>query len=186
MIRSGISVDKVNGYGQTPLLQALERMSELQLIIAANTGRTSQDILEKEQIQNAQRRVRYIAVVLIEQHANVNATVDWDGKVVSAIHFACHMADWDLVALLLKHGANPKPALPRANLNLFLPTPAAKQRFSDLTAQGTNAGRPPRICPCFSGHPLSKCHSEELPLPDHFTCHCGTKNIREMLQAAQH
>ncbi|KAJ7288206.1 hypothetical protein C8J57DRAFT_1459819 [Mycena rebaudengoi] len=127
---------RVNGYDQIPPLQALEFQ---------NYGGPVPGVFWRfmENFINAQKRVRYIAVALTEQHANVNVTVNWNGDLVSAIHFTCDIADCDLVALLLKHGTNPEPALPCASLDVFLPTPAAKQHFADLKAQGTNPGRPP-------------------------------------------
>ncbi|KAJ7134739.1 hypothetical protein C8R44DRAFT_977259 [Mycena epipterygia] len=105
MIRHGTLIEKTNGKGETPLLQALERTWEQHSF--PQTKANAPDPLPpavmgyKQQIEDAERRVRYIAVLLIGQHANVNSTISWQGKIVSTLHFACAMKDWDLVALLL-------------------------------------------------------------------------------------
>ncbi|KAJ6531323.1 hypothetical protein B0H19DRAFT_1273528 [Mycena capillaripes] len=157
LIRNGIPLDTVNGGGQTPLLQALKRMWELHSIVRhiMNPNRPERQLIlggKKPLMENAQARLRYMVVVLIEQHANVNAIVQWQGIVMSSLHFACSLEDWELVSLLLEHGAHP-----------YLCRSDAKDTI-----------RPPPLCPCFSGQPVSECHSKTLPYPDHFTCSCGS------------
>ncbi|KAJ7675701.1 hypothetical protein DFH06DRAFT_977096 [Mycena polygramma] len=178
MIRHGTLIDKENAKGETPLLQALERMWELHSFLKgkANMPLTPELQGYKEKIENAEQRIRYIAVVLIGQHANVNATVRWQGQLVSSLHFACAMEDWDLAALLLNHGAQSKPIPSCVDAEFFLTSAAAKRRLTGLKANAKGT-RPPRICPCFSGKPMSKCHSERLPYPDDFTCSCGSTKL---------
>ncbi|KAJ7505122.1 hypothetical protein B0H11DRAFT_1851247 [Mycena galericulata] len=179
MIRIGACIDATNGRGQTPLLQALERAWELQslLTMVAKTARVEMphEVLGyKQTLENAHKKIRFIAIVLIDQHADTNATVGWQGKVVSSLHFACAKEDWDLVASLLKHGAQRKPTHTCADVEFFLGTAAAKRRFTALQTKANGTSRPPRLCPCFSGKPLSNCHSKELPYPEEFTCSCGS------------
>ncbi|KAJ6559057.1 hypothetical protein DFH09DRAFT_921755 [Mycena vulgaris] len=175
MLRHGTLIDKENDKGQTPLLQALERIWDLHSVLKKHKGSLPQAVQGyKKQIENAQNRVRYIAVVLIGQHANVNSTVNWQGKVISSLHFACAIEDWDLVTLLLNHGAKSKPTPTCVDVESFLATETAKRRFSGLKANAKEATRPLRLCPCFSGKPMSTCHSERLPYPEDFTCSCGS------------
>ncbi|KAJ7047142.1 hypothetical protein C8F04DRAFT_987586 [Mycena alexandri] len=144
MVRHGFPVDTPNGRGETPLLLALDRLWAMH---TRHKSLPNNGDFSKEESELAQRSLRYIIVLLIEQHANVNATVKWQGHVVSSLHFACAVEDWELVALLLKYGAQPRPTL----------------------------SRPPRLCPCFSEKPLSDCHAgKELAYPDHFICSCGS------------
>ncbi|KAJ7486061.1 hypothetical protein B0H11DRAFT_2016794 [Mycena galericulata] len=184
-IRLGTHIDVKNGRGQTPLLQALERACELHSFLtmvsmAPASAPIPISIIEDTQtVHNAYKRIRYITTVLIDQHANVNATIEWQGKVTSSLHFACAMEDWDLVTALLKHGAERKPTPTCVDAETFLATAAAKHRFAALQADAKGSPRPPRLCPCFSGKPLSDCHSKELPYPDHFTCPCGSKRSFE-------
>ncbi|KAJ7442658.1 hypothetical protein FB451DRAFT_1105628 [Mycena latifolia] len=112
--------------------------------------------------------------MLVGQHANVNSTVTWQHKVVSSLHFACAIDDWDLVVLLLEHGAQVKPTPNCVGVETFLASAAAKRRFNDLKANVKGATRPLRICPCFSEKPIGDCHSKPLPYPDDFTCSCGS------------
>ncbi|KAJ7486011.1 hypothetical protein B0H11DRAFT_1861445 [Mycena galericulata] len=179
MLRHGTPIEKANARGETPLLQALERSWELNSALAKKATKSpipSEVQKYKERIENAQRRIRYIALVLIGQHADVNSTIKWQGNVVSSLHLACAVEDWDLVALLLVHGAQSKPTSACTDVETFLVTPAAKRRFIGLKAN-TKARRPPRLCPCFSGKPMSDCHSKRLPYPDDFTCSCGSTKV---------
>ncbi|KAJ7695939.1 hypothetical protein B0H17DRAFT_1131132 [Mycena rosella] len=181
MIRHGTLIDTENAKGQTPLMQALERIWDLHSVLKRSTVKgplppTMQGY--KTQIENAQNRVRYIAVILIGQHANVNATVNWQGKVVSSLHLACATDDWDLVSLLLEHGAESEPTPTCVDVDTFLVTAASKRRLKGLKANA-KATRPLRICPCFSGEPMSECHSKRLPYPDDFTCSCGSGKVYE-------
>ncbi|KAJ6453460.1 hypothetical protein C8R47DRAFT_1168003 [Mycena vitilis] len=86
-------------------------------------------------LENAQKRLRYLAVVLIEQHANVNATLEWQGTVVLSVHIARILEDWELVALLLEHGAQSKPGPVCTEVKTFLHDAAARRRFNDLQAE---------------------------------------------------
>ncbi|KAJ7486059.1 hypothetical protein B0H11DRAFT_1861539 [Mycena galericulata] len=183
-IRLGTHIDVKNGRGQTPLLQALERAWELRSVLLTTAYAfepiPSSIVVDTQAYENARKRNRYIATVLIDQHADVNATVEWQGKVVSSLHIACAMEDWDLITALLKHGAKRKPTPTCVDAETFLATATAKHRFAALQTDANGVIRPLRLCPCFSGKPLSNCHYKELPYPDEFTCPCGsTKTFKK-------
>ncbi|KAJ7685508.1 hypothetical protein DFH06DRAFT_1158696 [Mycena polygramma] len=179
LIRLGAHIDQENGKGQSPLLQTLGRMWELQISTFKTPASPSEPqhtcIPTGKQLENAQKRLRYLAVVLIEQHANVNATLEWQGTVVSSVHIACILEEWELVALLLKHGAQSKPGPVCTDVKTFLHNAAARRRFNDLKKAENGSARPPQMCPCFSGRLLSECHSQSLPYPDHFVCACVSR-----------
>ncbi|KAJ7147094.1 hypothetical protein C8R43DRAFT_1129874 [Mycena crocata] len=178
MIRHGTLIEKENGKGQTPLLQALDRIWDLHSVLKRHSKQRLPPTVQvyRDQIENAQKRIRYIAIVLIGQHANVNSTLQWQGQVVSSLHLACAVEDWDLVTRLLVHGAQPKPTPACADVETFLATAAAKRRFIGLKAN-TKSTRPPRLCPCFSGKAMSVCHSHRLPYPEEFVCSCGSTKM---------
>ncbi|KAJ6520224.1 hypothetical protein C8R45DRAFT_954352 [Mycena sanguinolenta] len=133
MLRHGTPIGQKNGRGQTPLLHALERLSELRAILKiSNISIPSlQEFQYKAQLvnSNAINRVLYIVRVLIAQHADVNSTGTWKGgKVVSSLHYACNMNDWDLVTLLLEHGAQSKPTPACTDAEDFLTTAGDKSQ----------------------------------------------------------
>ncbi|KAJ7784435.1 hypothetical protein B0H16DRAFT_1402350 [Mycena metata] len=178
MIRQG-TLEKVNSRGETPLLQAMQRISQLWLFLKQyrNLATPTEFQTCREQIENALARIRYIAVVLIGQHADVNATVkDSQGQLVSTLHFAFVTDDWDLVTLLLEHGAHSKPTPSCVDAETLLPT-AAKRRLAALNEKAKGVTRPRRLCPCFSGKPLSDCHTQSRPYPNDFTCFCGSTKV---------
>ncbi|KAJ7025353.1 hypothetical protein C8F04DRAFT_1010003 [Mycena alexandri] len=179
MIRQGTLLEKVNANGQTALLQAMQRISELWLVLKkhGNLPMPREIQTYKAQIENALKRIRYIVVMLIGQHADVNATLKWQGQLVSTLHFACAIDDWDLVTVLLEHGARSKPTLSCVDAETLLPTAAAKRRLTALKEKAKEVIRPPRLCPCFSGKPLSDCHAQPHPYPDDFTCFCGPTKV---------
>ncbi|KAJ7356965.1 hypothetical protein DFH08DRAFT_954279 [Mycena albidolilacea] len=138
MIRSDSLIDKVNDKGQTPLLQALERREPRR---CPQNGRCAN---------------------------TPTSTVTWQGKVVSAPHFACAMNDWELVALLFRYGAESQPTPSCVDAETFLANAAAKRQFKGIKGN-TKATRPPRACPCFSSKPISGCHARRMPYPTLWT-----------------
>ncbi|KAK7063879.1 hypothetical protein R3P38DRAFT_15964 [Favolaschia claudopus] len=172
MIRQGALIEKPNDKGQTPLLLALKRIWDVSSLLRAHA---IFPLLQgdKAKTENALRRLRYIARTLVEQHADVNSTITCDGKVVSSLHIACAARDWDLLALLLDHGANAKPTSTCVDARFYLKTAEAMDRFTTLVVNAKNT-RPQRQCPCFSGRAMSDCHAREQPYPEDFTCRCGS------------
>ncbi|EPQ56112.1 hypothetical protein GLOTRDRAFT_128069 [Gloeophyllum trabeum ATCC 11539] len=89
-------------------------------------------------------RVKWVCRLLIEQHADVNHTLASDTR--SILDCACIARDWELIELLLRHGAEPW-----------------KQ-----TADGRRIGR-------LGGKTLVECHAAgSKPYPPEYLCRCGT------------
>jgi len=114
-------------------------------------------------------RAEYIARTLIEQHADVNYTF----QDMTPLRYACYGKKWDLITLLLKHGAHPLDDL---SLTKIFPNPQDRTHFRALVkAHPTGQKRPPRLCPCWSGKLLRDCHATKQPYPANFYCKCGSK-----------
>ncbi|KAJ3899922.1 hypothetical protein F5879DRAFT_810074, partial [Lentinula edodes] len=182
IIRLGALVDKINGRGQTPLLHALERLGDIDALY--EQSRKSSSLMARlMRFDHWRARLRFIAILLIDQHADVNATVQWGGRTVTPLFFAAGIArDFDLVAILLAHGANPDPPYPASSIRDYLSGRKFKmelERFTQLISETPFTVRPPRLCPCFSGKTLSDCHADGRtvghPYPDEFLCCCGSK-----------
>ncbi|KAJ4465517.1 hypothetical protein C8J55DRAFT_552664 [Lentinula edodes] len=103
IIRLGALVDKINGRGQTPLLHALERLGDIDALY--EQSRKSSSLMARlMRFDHWRARLKFIAILLIDQHADVNATVQWGGRTVTPLFFAAGIArDFDLVAILLAH-----------------------------------------------------------------------------------
>ncbi|KAF8823978.1 hypothetical protein HHX47_DHR9000080 [Lentinula edodes] len=182
IIRLGALVDKINGRGQTPLLHALERLGDIDALY--EQSRKSSSLMARlMRFDHWRARLKFIAILLIDQHADVNATVQWGGRTVTPLFFAAGIArDFDLVAILLAHGANPDPPYPASSIRDYLSGRKFKmelERFTQLISETPFTVRPPRLCPCFSGKTLSDCHADGRtvghPYPDEFLCCCGSK-----------
>ncbi|KAJ3926901.1 MAG: hypothetical protein NXY57DRAFT_904830, partial [Lentinula lateritia] len=182
IIRLGALVDKINGRGQTPLLHTLERLGDVDALY--EQSRKSSSLMARLiRFDHWRARLKFIAILLIDQHADVNATVQWGGRTVTPLFFAAGVArDFDLVAILLAHGANPYPPYPASSIRDYLSGKKFKmelERFTQLISETPFAVRPPRLCPCFSGKTLSDCHADGRtvghPYPDEFLCCCGSK-----------
>lgn len=162
LIYAGATVDIQDSAGITPLYLSLNWINTLQLgpvLVNGAWGTASMTA-----------RVSQVALLLIEQHADVNTSVEN----VPILHLACQAGHWELIMLLLQHGASPFPSPAR----LFR-SQAEKRRFSDLVdSVGRFSSRPARPCPCFGGKLLSECHEKELlPYPAEYMCVCGSGMI---------
>lgn len=159
LVYAGATVDFKDNAGITPLYLVLERINKLKSgpIIAKGVRGTVATIA----------RTAQVAQILIEQHADVNISVDN----VPLLHLACRAGHWKLIELLLEHGASqfPSPAC-------LFKSPADRFRFSNLLdSLGRFSSRPPRACPCFSGRRLMECHGKgPLPYPADYICVCGS------------
>ncbi|KZP33767.1 hypothetical protein FIBSPDRAFT_772668, partial [Athelia psychrophila] len=86
----------------------------------------------------------------------------------TSIKIACEIKNWDIIALLLEHGATAPSTTPSFS-------EAECRRLNLLVKKFTNKPRPARPCPCWSGQLLSLCHAaEDKPFPPEFICNCGT------------
>jgi hypothetical protein len=116
-------------------------------------------------------RLAWVLRILVEQHANVNIMIGVD----SLLNLACSWKDWDIISLLLKHGATPSPG--SASRFTFS---TDKKRFSDLVKSFGGRPRPARICPCWSGKTVLECHGKSsLPYPLKYMCVCGSTKTYE-------
>ncbi|KAJ7695938.1 hypothetical protein B0H17DRAFT_1131131 [Mycena rosella] len=177
MIRHGMFIDRENRKGQTPLIQSLGRAWDLHFFLKQVHPIPTEIQGHKTRLENALRRVHYIAVILIGQ---LNATVNWQGKAILSLPFACATDDWDLAALLLEHGAKLKPMPTCVDAETFLDTTPSKHRLNALKANAQGVTWPLRLCPCFFGKPVSDCHSKPVPYPDDSPVYrkcCKARNI---------
>lgn len=111
------------------------------------------------------------AQTLVEQYADVNIVVDG----MTPLSYACQTRRWDLIKLLIQHGASDAPNTVPAPIT-HLSKPADRDRFSSLLQTSRQPVRPPRLCPCWSGKLLQDCHDagKSLPYPHKYVCRCGS------------
>src|ERR1700722_8669128 len=163
-LRMGATADQADIAGITPLYLVLSVMVPLTsvIILSRAAGGRDRKLLDQER---ALARLVWTARILIEQHADVNTTIDN----IPLINLACGSQNWDIISLLLTHGANPSPGLESLKFQ------ADKSRFSRLCKSIKNRPRPDRVCPCWSGKSVPDCHGrEEQPYPLEFVCVCGS------------
>lgn len=177
-LRMGINIDGQDAEGVTPLFLALEciyNINSSQMGLAARTTalvtslaahlRPSQ--LSDEELELQIGHIERIAILLIEQHADVDAGAFG----VTPLTLAVATGKWRIVELLLRHGA-----IPASPDSMELASSTNKARFVTLITDTQVANpRPPRPCPCWSGKLLSECHAAAKPYPDHFLCCCGKR-----------
>ncbi|KZP26733.1 hypothetical protein FIBSPDRAFT_854393 [Athelia psychrophila] len=162
MIRLGADMDLKDSEGNTPLLTAMK------CLIAY---KAHPELCSSLWI----RRLRYIARTLIEQLVDVNSTPTAGTTAgLSALHMACHAREWEIIELLLQHGAHAvvpgSTARPAVD---FLALPSDKKRFRKLEKSRKPCA--PQPCPCWSGKLLADCHAMDQPYPHEFYCTCGSK-----------
>ncbi|TDL24220.1 hypothetical protein BD410DRAFT_786321 [Rickenella mellea] len=166
MIRLGANVDAIDYRGRTPLLHAI------QYLVAADV-KTEGRLLQPESndpygFQNAGPRMKMVATLLIEQRADVNFI--WNDSTCLTILLRSKFKHWDIIGLLMAHGA--REGVGPESRNVFVLLREEKERLSELLRTRPSK-RPPRPCPCFSGHLLSDCHGKETrPFPYYFLCPC--------------
>lgn len=175
LIKLGCPIDK-KCKGKTPLLLALH------LGLDHYYSDQAQRLFPNSKQTAAIHRHLFIARTLIEQHADLEIAENG----VNALLVACILArhgHWDMVSLLLQHGANPSllPVTIPLDLNHHVegpvfPSVAMKSRFMALVQSFSGRSRPARKCPCFSGQSLADCHggSKATPYPMDYICFCGS------------
>lgn len=162
MIRLGADMDLKDSEGNTPLSLAMVSLMGYRELPGACSPLMIQ-------------RLRFVARTLIEQHANVNITSNTG---MSNLHMACQAKDWELIELLLLHGAH--TTIPGSKLRPpidQLTSASDKKRFRDLVK--SRKQRPPQPCPCWSNKLLVDCHATEQPYPHKFYCTCGSRKPYE-------
>ncbi|KZP08608.1 hypothetical protein FIBSPDRAFT_901174 [Athelia psychrophila] len=158
MIRLGTDMDLKDSEGHTPLLAAMRCL----MVYNEHPEMCSPLWIS---------RLRFIARTLIEQLVDVNITPTTG---LSALHMACHVRDWEIIGLLLQHGAH--AVVPGSSLRPavdLLTLASDKKRFRKL--EKSPKSRPPQPCPCWSGKLLADCHATDQPYPHEFYCTCGSK-----------
>lgn len=154
MIRIGATIDFPNAHGATALWLA-----------AGAFGKASK--MHWAPSEDPRKRLAFIIQTLVEQRANVNITHHG----VTPLHFMCLAAEWDLIRLLLAHGAHPN-SIPVARL---FPKQQDQKRFQTLASNHAGKSRPARPCPCWSGKLLADCHNAgQIPYPHEYVCRCGS------------
>ena len=172
MIRLGADMDLENSMGHTALFLAMQSLAGYLLFARSGlpfpgssvSGGATPPII---------KRFAFIARTLIEQHVDVNRM----GDGMTILHLACQMQDWDLITLLLKHGAKVSvPGCKLASPVKLLPSAEDKSRFLALARSISRDGkRPAQPCPCWSGKLLVDCHAKNQPYPAEFYCVCGSQ-----------
>jgi hypothetical protein len=168
MIRLGATIDLQDARGATALWLAT---SYLEKSIDATKRRRHAQVMGYSQTPapDPTRRIVYSIHTLIGQRANVNIVHDG----LTPLHFACRAKNWDIITLLLEHGAI--ASLQSASPNTLFTNPKDRKHFETLVKASSGKPRPPRPCPCWSGKLLSECHdAEEKPYPPEFICRCGS------------
>lgn len=163
MIRLGTSMSTTDSLGRSPLYLGCYLLS----LLTRLRGVTSIQAIS---------RISRICVLLVEQHSDVNEAHD----ISTLLYLACASRSWDLIQVLLAHGANTAPTLPRDRYPIAaFEMGDDKERYTSLISLTSFISRPPRRCPCWSGKNLDDCHGDGTtrPLPDEFLCRCGSRKI---------
>ncbi|KAG8942521.1 hypothetical protein FRC03_003123 [Tulasnella sp. 419] len=118
-------------------------------------------------------QLRKIIIFLIEHHADpfLNGS--------TLLLYAAISEDWDLVELLLLHGADPT-SLVHARLESARPPLWLRFQFAVNMHYKPGNPRPFRLCPCHSRLSLDECHNSPeakatlIPYPLYFLCPCDS------------
>ncbi|KAF8958573.1 hypothetical protein BDZ97DRAFT_1841390 [Flammula alnicola] len=173
----GATADRADIDGFTPIFIALTEAAKIHkpgiIQILHYSGLPSASGMNREQIPAC---LSYIARTLIEQHIDVNQALHG----IPLLQLACIAKDWDIVSLLLEHGAVDCISTKRAVFRSTFPSLSDRTRFTQLVESKKlpqNQERPPRKCPCWSGEDVLDCHGktgERVPYPPEYICICGT------------
>ncbi|KAF9471245.1 hypothetical protein BDN70DRAFT_901489, partial [Pholiota conissans] len=176
LIRCGANPDHEDANGVTPIFIALKEMSGFLRpgCVITNRERNMKPFTASE-IEKELFRGELVVRTLIEQHVDVNRCVDN----ISLLHIVCVMKNWNIIALLLEHGA--KMDLSGSTIERCF-SRAERARFHALVKTKSlprNQERPPQACPCWSGKLVKDCHANEQPYPPNFICICSSAKLYE-------
>ncbi|KAF8172504.1 hypothetical protein BJ912DRAFT_993784 [Pholiota molesta] len=171
----GVNPDEEDSDGSTPIYTCMRDMLNFFLpgLYIVNQ-KTNKPFTPAERERNLARCARNVRI-LVEQHADVNRSVGG----LSLLNIACKMKNWEIITLLLEHGA--KMTLPRSVIQECF-TRDEQARFFALVKSKSlplDQPRPAQMCPCWSGKPLQECHANRHPYPLKFLCICGSEKIYE-------
>lgn len=181
-IRIGTAIDYKDSAGITALLLASMRIRSSKTIkeIMKTTdkplpGSKNAHVLSDQFLDDEVARALRIATLLVEQHADVNISVDGETPLSIATEASC----WPLVELLLRHGAHASsPGQP--DYPVFRSANQRSRYNALIRTTKPSSPRPARPCPCWSGELLKDCHdAKNFPYPPTFLCHCGSKKTYE-------
>ncbi|KZV91505.1 hypothetical protein EXIGLDRAFT_837077 [Exidia glandulosa HHB12029] len=166
LLRWGAQLDVVDAYGDTALMTGLQFMRRLRWL----QTRTAIPSQADAQLEWWIMRCMQISGMLVRHHANVNCV----SPVGTPLRIVLAMGIWDLVELLLEHGADPVKALETAEFDDTVFDSNTRGRFAMLCQKYAARSRPPRRCPCSSGLPTIACHATGPPKPRPlaFLCFC--------------
>lgn len=165
--------------GLTPLYYALLSAARCKVptailrISADNLKPLHEMISELPPSGNYPANLSHICAMLIQQHADVNES----HYGTSVLCLACIAQDWNVIALLLQHGA--RNNVTKSTYASLSWDADASEKFEALVTEHTLASgrtRPPRICPCWSGKLLKDCHQNPDAvniMDDSLPCVCG-------------
>ncbi|TDL24167.1 hypothetical protein BD410DRAFT_896884 [Rickenella mellea] len=166
MIRLGARIDAPDSIGQTALFRVVKEYCKLQDYMDDPLSYVATQHYNSNLIPKLAMRLKWIACLLINQHTDVN--VGFDGLTCLRMLCKATIKDWELIGLLVTHGAH-DDVDGRIAYKL---SKAEKQRLNGLF-RGRESGRPPCQCPCLSGRVVSECHENQpTPYPSHFLCPC--------------
>ena len=176
MVRLGCHLEVTDEHGRTPLFAGCERLSSLMLNGKVRTFPGA----DSTRLRNDVKRIEKVCILLVEQHATLDTKIN--GK--TPLHLACATNSWDLIKVLLQHGADPASTSPPRSqhcISLFR-TFEEKELFKAIS-QLPHRECPPRPCPCWSGKLLRDCHAREsddkITYPLHFICRCKSRKTFE-------
>ncbi|KAK7015159.1 hypothetical protein VNI00_019184 [Paramarasmius palmivorus] len=157
LIRLGIDKDGKDKDGATALFVALAKLVLWRFIPKV--------LSNGEPLSYTTNKIKClvrVVTLLVEQHADVNG----GAYGFIPVTLAAMAAQWDIVQLLIKHGASTED---------FTCLPEDERRFRTImSCTPRPKPRPPRPCLCWSGKFLSECHAAGAqPYPDDFLCGCG-------------
>ncbi|TDL24233.1 hypothetical protein BD410DRAFT_827242 [Rickenella mellea] len=171
MIRLGASIDAKDTQGQTALFHALQMFSALTVQMEERPPHSKSENENPHLHPNRAARIKIVARLLIEQHADVNIALD--RLTCLRMLFRPRSKDWELIELLIAHGARDDPVG-----RIAFKFSKAEQRHLDALFRAKQKLRPRRPCPCFSGKLVTDCHGKKMkPLPLHFLCPCQSGSI---------
>jgi hypothetical protein len=72
----------------------------------------------------------------------------------------CWVSEWDMIKLLLEHGADPFPTATGITkpIHYAFKNEEDRKRYLMLVEELRSSVRPARVCRCFSGKPMRICH----------------------------
>ncbi|KZT67433.1 hypothetical protein DAEQUDRAFT_767166 [Daedalea quercina L-15889] len=176
-IRLGVDVNCQDVKGNTPLHCVVQEVARFHHDLVARRRENSDTSATSAHL----KRLRHVAKVLLEQHADVHLAPK---EGFGPVHWAWYALDLELIELFIVYGASEIISLPIDTAEqrpdaapLWVANPAKVASLKQLSERLTRDGippRPPRRCPCWSGKPLSECHESGYHLwPSDFSCICG-------------